>query len=100
MPTQALKPQTLPLVPILHSYIEAINKDFSYPVSFEQVDLMTRSLTVFVERAVDKYMKGQKEHGGDIRDRDLTAEILNEQIDQWWYSQAMIWKEQQIQTGK
>lgn len=55
---------------------------------------MTDSLTLFVIGAIDKFMDGQEQHGGDICDRDLRAEIRDEQIDQFWYSEAEKWKEQ------
>lgn len=53
---------------------------------------MVMSLAVFVHEAIDKYYKGQIEHGGDICDRDLKREIRQEQIDQFWFTEAEKWK--------
>lgn len=54
--------------------------------------LMTDSLVTFVFAATDKFIQGQKEHGGCITDRDLDFEIYKETIDQFWYGQAKGWK--------
>jgi len=56
-----------------------------------QVDLMSTSLALFIDSAIDKFLKGQLEHGGDIRDRDLDEEIKNEHIDLFWYNEARKW---------
>jgi len=54
-------------------------------------DLMAISLTQFVINSIDKFIKGQKEHGGDIRDGNkLDKEIRDEQIDLFWYSEAKL----------
>ena len=52
---------------------------------------MAISLTNFVVAAIDKFEKGQAEHGGDIRDRDLKHEITQETIDLFWYNEAQKW---------
>jgi hypothetical protein len=38
-------------------------------------------LNTFVIAAIDKYVKGQKEHGGDLKDRDLLMELYAELVD-------------------
>lgn len=53
---------------------------------------MRASLVAFVVDAVDKYIAGQKEHGGDLCDRDLDKELRMERIDDFWYSEARGWK--------
>lgn len=51
------------------------------------------SLYNFINKAITKYIKGQKEHGGDITEKDLRKEINQEIIDLFWYSEAEVWKE-------
>ncbi len=46
-------------------------------------------LADFTTKAVSKYIKGQLEHGGNITDRDLIAEMGNEIIDQFFYLSAL-----------
>lgn len=46
------------------------------------------NLKDFSTRAIRKFMKGQKEHGGFIADRPMLDEIENEVIDQFWYLKA------------
>lgn len=54
---------------------------------------MLGSLSEFVHKSIVKYIKGQKEHGGNLGSRiDLDQEIYNEQIDLFWYSEAKKWK--------
>ncbi len=50
-------------------------------------------LSHFVMEAIAKYHKGQREHGGDIIDRDLDHEIDNEIIDLMFYQYARRRKE-------
>jgi hypothetical protein len=54
-------------------------------------EFMSDSLTAFVLAAIDKFEKGQKEHGGDLRDRNHNKEILNEILDIFWYREASSW---------
>ena len=53
---------------------------------------MARALESFVRAAIDKYYQGQQAHGGDIVDRNLSVELRQEQIDQFWYLEAMKWR--------
>lgn len=55
-------------------------------------DQMAEALTLFCIKAVAKYYKGQLEHGGDLADRQLDAEIEAEIIDLLWYHEAKKWK--------
>ena len=54
-------------------------------------EYMATSLLIFVRNSVSKFLKGQQQHGGDIRDRDLLREMSQEHIDMFWYKEAMIW---------
>ena len=68
-------------------------RDFDNIVSEEISALMAISLENFTVRAIDKFVAGQKEHGGDIRNRNLGIEFAQEVIDQFWYGPfgAMSW---------
>ena len=77
---------------ILANYVGYINNDYGDIIDIEERRLMASSLSVFVTKAVDKYFKGQKEHGGNITDKDLNAEIQNEITDLMWYNFANSWK--------
>lgn len=52
---------------------------------------MAASLADFCCHAIIKYAAGQKEHGGDILDRDLKQEMVSEHIDMFWYQSAQQW---------
>lgn len=60
-------------------------------VSVPVQDLMSDDLVRFVEKAIEKFIKGQVEHGGDIRDRNLDHELMQETIDSFWYNSAKKW---------
>ena len=60
-------------------------------LSKEIKECMASSLYTFVQNAIQKYADGQREHGGDIRDRNLLNEINHETIDLFWYQEAMRW---------
>jgi len=53
---------------------------------------LAATLTNFVEKAVDKFIAGQREHGGSITDCDLDSAIEEEMIDTFWYTQAKKWQ--------
>lgn len=71
-------------------HIEMTDKDGV--VSEDRRVKMVNSLTDFVERAVIKYVKGQKEHGDNIEKRDLDKEIEQEHTDTFWYMEAKKWQ--------
>lgn len=54
--------------------------------------LLAKALTDFVIDATNKFVAGQKEHGGLITDRDLDHEINMEHLDLFWYLAAKQWK--------
>lgn len=68
-------------------------KNNTQVVSEEVIQNMTNSLTSFVNNSSVKFLKGQIEHGGDIRDRDLYNELAQENYDSFWYGPlgAMGW---------
>jgi hypothetical protein len=67
--------------------------EVEFPESFkslspENQQFVKENIDSFVYRAVDKYVKGQKEHGGNLWDRDCLAESFLENIDLFWYLAA------------
>ena len=66
--------------------------DSSHCISEEIRIKMVKSLDSFILDSINKFVKGQLEHGGDIRDRYLDKEIRMEMIDSFWYQQAKLWK--------
>jgi len=100
MTTPTLKEQKLLVQTVIANYVAAVNKDFGRCITPEIESLMAKSLAKFVERAVDKFAKGQREHGGDIRDRDLGFELYQEQLDSFWYNEAEDWKATKILREK
>lgn len=56
-----------------------------YTISDDTNAWMTRALAEFVEEAILKFIKGQKEHGGNLLDRDCFAEMGPELKDFFWY---------------
>ena len=57
---------------------------------------MANSLSDFTLHAVNKFIEGQKEHGGDIRDRNLSKEFNKELIDLIWYWMASSWDDSKL----
>ena len=55
---------------------------------------MALSLTRFTRDSIEKFIKGQIEHGhiGRLEERDLDKETYNEIIDLFFYNQAKTWK--------
>lgn len=53
---------------------------------------IARQLAFFVTQAIEKYINGQKEHGGDLRDRDLPLELHKEILDLFWYNSEQLEK--------
>jgi len=84
-------PQSLLLYAQIEDYINKL--DFYNRLTTEVKRNMARSLAAFTEQSVTKFIAGQKEHGGDLRDRNLPAELSAEQIDSFWYGPfgAMNW---------
>lgn len=60
----------------------------------ETIDRMSESLTLFCFDAVNKFVVGQKKHGGKITDKNLKHELRLEYIDAFWYSEAENWKQE------
>lgn len=76
---------------LLVSHIQAHIRVHAPDVDPVTQGLMAKSLAEFVERAVSKYQAGAKEHGGRLVDRDLDAELRQELLDFYWYSEAKTW---------
>lgn len=91
MPLKLTNPQSLILYSQLTTYISAV--DSKHSLTEEVKRNMAHSLAAFIEIGVDKFIAGQKEHGGDLRDRNLVDELGAEQIDSFWYGPfgAMNW---------
>ena len=71
------------------SRILALDREGLLPIPV--IDEMSGSLTQFCEAAIEKFIKGQKEHGGNITDRDLDEEVRKELLDIFWYTSAKKW---------
>ena len=77
----------------IRDYIKLV--DYEHALSDNVKAEMTRSLVQFVQRATNKFIAGQKSHGGDIRDKNLREEIYQEQLDLFWYTEASVfWSKQ------
>lgn len=66
--------------------------DVKHLLTKERKEQIASSLTFFCIKAVEKYLRGQEEHGGDLADRNLDAEIEAEIIDLMFYNMATKWK--------
>ena len=84
-------PVNNPLAITFRALILALDKD--NVLTQDTVKNMVRSLQGFTVTAIQKFIKGQKEHGGKITDRRLMEELGMEQIDSFWYGPfgAMSW---------
>ena len=49
------------------------------------IKFLRETLGEFVEKAVDKFVRGQREHSGIIYERPMLKELENEQIDSVFY---------------
>lgn len=64
-------------------YLNQVDKDKVLTADVKKN--MVNSYAVFIEQATAKFIRGQDEHGGDIRDRDLNKEMSAELIDLFFY---------------
>ena len=85
-----LKSATLDLIPRLTEYITYFDNLQGPTLSSEVRRNMAISLANFIEKSTVKFINGQVEHKGDIRDRDLAKEMQQEIIDMFWYKEAML----------
>lgn len=89
------------LLNAIHEYVKKENFRLGGNLSIEIECGMATSLTDFTMAATEKFIKGQKEHGGDIRDRDLDSEMALELLDLFWYNSAKSWPSiNKIETKK
>ncbi len=70
-------------------------QDVNNDLDAMKVSNLASDLGRFVELAIRKYIKGQREHGGCLDDRDLMAELENELIDHVHYFNALRRREAQ-----
>jgi len=87
MKSKISHPKSILILPEINEFINSL--DINHVISKEVRENMAFSLTRFLEHSIAKYIKGQEEHGGDIRDRDLAFEIEQEFYDTFWYNEAM-----------
>ena len=57
-------------------------------VPVDMIESYAKELVRDIEDGLDKFAKGQAEHGGDIRDRDILNEERSELLDLGNYSRA------------
>jgi len=88
--------QTIRLIPIISEYIEMI--DITDAIDTQTKENMSVSLASFIEHGVTKFIAGQREHGGNITDRNLDQELRNEITDIMWYNYAKDWKQNKDQS--
>ena len=55
-----------------------------------KMNRVTKQLEGFVRQAIAKYIAGQREHGGNLWERDLPHEISKEIIDLFFYNADML----------
>lgn len=54
------------------------------------------ALRRFCAKAVPKFIRGQKEHGGFIADRPMLPELENELVDAWDYTCGAMYRSKKI----
>lgn len=73
--------------------LKLINEKDSTSILSDDTRLkMSAGLAVFIDLAIDKFLKGQLEHGGQLESRDLDRDMGFEIIDLMWYQLAKGWK--------
>lgn len=79
----------------LHECIQDIclSLDTENNIPYKDTLKMADSLTTFCISAINKFIVGQKKHGGNIIDKDLDKEFQQEFIDMFWYMNAKNWKQ-------
>ena len=82
--------ETESLMKEIEKLIEILDKDNI--LSQLTRDKINIALTRFVEKSILKFIVGQKEHGGNLEDRNLDEEIYNEILDLHWYLTAKEWR--------
>ena len=71
-----------------------VDESLNQLLNSNEIINLSNSLSNFVINAIEKYRKGQNEHGGNLCDRNLQHEISQEIIDLFWYNEASKWKQQ------
>jgi hypothetical protein len=57
------------------------NEDKNEVLTEEKIKDLAELYVSFVERAGQKYIRGQEEHGGNLGDRDCAKELFHELVD-------------------
>lgn len=83
--------QKLFLYETIHSLCIALDVENNIPDKDKLK--MADSLTTFCTNAINKFIIGQKKHGGNIVDRNLDKEFQQEFIDMFWYMNAKNWQQ-------
>lgn len=80
---------------VMEPFLVKILSHINTEVERKKVELSTEvqlnmafTLANYIVVSVDKYIKGQLEYGGDIRNKDLVLEREMESIDSMWYGTA------------
>jgi hypothetical protein len=65
------------------------NLDANTVLTDEQVHELTQGFADFIDKGTEKYIRGQKEHGGSLHQRNCVAELRNELLDMHHYLTAV-----------
>lgn len=85
------------IYPDIREMIEARAQKAEVALGQGEVTFMATAIDNFISDAIDKYIAGQREHGGSLLDRDCTQEAYKELIDGFWYNRAD--KHKQVCSG-
>lgn len=66
-----------------------VEADITNSLTYLDTVDMSEDLNRFVRFAIEKFVAGQREHGGKLIDRNLILELEKEQIDSFWYTQYL-----------
>jgi len=73
------------IIPDIRIYVEdKVRKDF-YELGTDSREFLIDTLSNFCSKAIEKFIKGQKEHEGIIYDRPMLPELEKELIDSIFY---------------
>lgn len=64
-------------------------RENEFVLTDEQRELLVSQCRILLMRGASKWVAGQKEHGGDIRKRDLKREIVDEAVDLFFYGVSL-----------
>lgn len=64
-------------------------RELDFELTKAQFAQLHDQLSILMVRAAHKWVAGQREHGGNIVDRDLKKEIIDEAIDMTFYALSL-----------